>query len=146
MFQTDASWQDIDLSQLMAGMFGDPGLRCYRCFEVAVNCTLFHVDVLLREETDIDCVWSRFIFYDLRNVLQFITDERIKYVRINIQTSMKVSRQYDISSVVEIVEGCDRQGQIFHVCLCVNNDRHTFPNTVLNSEDGGQMKLIWKSD
>jgi hypothetical protein len=144
MFQTDASWQDIGSSQLLAGLFGEPGLRAYRCFEVAVNLPLFHLDVLRFDDSATEGVWSRFILYDLRMALDFMADERMNEVRLSVQTPLMIER-YQIAVVIEIVEGIDRQGKKFHICRCTNNDEHVFPHALTDREELVERRSLWQA-
>jgi hypothetical protein len=113
MFHTYDFWHDEKHEALIGSLFGSPGLRTYRCFEVPINSRIFHIDAVLTGGRN----WRRYIFNDLDDVLLFLHHDAIDEAHISIQSQRVESSDYSIRHVKQILEvresGCEKAVRIF---------------------------------
>ena len=143
MLQTNKSWELKSRGRLLSALYNEPGLRQYPCVEIPVNVCLFHVDVGLGEKHLADQPQFRFIFDELASVLQFAERDDVGDIRLSLQSRRSDSDEYAINSIVEIVEGKDRNGHKIHLYRCRNNISHIDSNTVESERDLSDKRTLW---
>lgn len=122
MFHTYDEWEGGAGSKVIGFLFDQPGLRRYRCFQVPINLQLFHVDVGTGDAEQLD--WSRWIFNDFDEALEFLSREHAIKVRISLQTRRLDCQSYEIVRLREILTVATKDGRTGYIFVGINGGRH----------------------
>lgn len=141
MLQTNKSWEYKSRGQALGVFF--PGIRHYPFVEIPLNRYIFHVDVVLGEKYQNNLPWSRFIFDDVIDVLQFIKRNDVIEIRLSLQSRRCGDAEYAISLIVEIVEAKDRSGHKTYLYRCSNNICHIDSYSVDSENELSDQRTIW---
>lgn len=117
MFHAYESWEDRTKSELLQGLFGQPGLRQFVFVEVPLNNMVFHVDVAPR---DAGGYWRRFIFSKFRDILDFSMQEKVPIANISVQSRRENGQTYSITNLKEVYEITTSQGLQRNLFVCVD--------------------------
>jgi hypothetical protein len=144
MLQTKDSWEFKHRGKMLGALFNEPGLRQYPCVEVPLNIPFFHVEFVFNERHQSDQCWSHFIFDEIHYVLQAIEREDVVNVRISMQSKKFGAEEYDVSSIVEIVEGTDKNGRKAYLFRCSKNIIHIDSHMVESERDLSEKRTVWQ--
>lgn len=144
MLQTNKSWESESRGKLLSTLYNESGLRYYPCVEIPVNVRLFHLDVVMLEKKLNAQPWSRFIFDELAYVLRFIARNDVSVVRISLQSRRYENDEYTIRSIVEILEGKDKNGRKAYLYKCSKNISHIEAHMAESEGDLSEKRTIWQ--
>lgn len=140
MLQTDKSWECFDA---LGAIFNQPGLRTYRCVEVALNIPLFHLDLIFDCVDERGDVWSRLIYNQLTDVLDVIRRSDVKRMVLSIQTP-RLDDGYRFFSVKQIVLAKNSSGDSFYIYIGENQE---YVDTFASMQAGDFLKkdILWEA-
>lgn len=109
-------------------------------FEIGVEDTLFHVDVVLPARYSYDQKFSRYISSDLSSVIDFLTNRHPTESRVTMQSKFVDGEAYTLRRVAQIFASVDQHGCQRFVCRCDDD--------VVISQSGDTIelanaKLLW---
>jgi hypothetical protein len=139
MLQTDESWECFSA---LSAIFNQPGLRSYRFVEVAINIPLFHLDLVLLGDEETGHAWSRFICYQLADVLSVIGRCDVANARISIQTPRK-GDGYTFFSISQVIEGRNQAGDILHLFIGSNGEEYIHALRGEGDADMLDRRILW---
>jgi hypothetical protein len=122
MFHTYDEWEGRGGSKVIGALFEQPGLRRYQCFQVPINLQLFHIDVGTGGDEKLD--WSRWIFSNFDDVLDFLLNEHVTKVRISLQTRRLDDQSYEIIRIREILTVLTKDDRSGYIFVGVNGSRY----------------------
>jgi hypothetical protein len=137
MFEANNSWRCRQFDMLQA-VFPHTEVQRYRLFEISLNVQIFHLDI--RVENNDESYWSRYLFDNFRDVLDFVTLEGVAEHKISIQSARCDSNNYSIRTVDQVFEIINHPGAYFYKCddgMFVPDSMHEFP---LSTRD---LLLVW---
>lgn len=132
--------EDIEGTDVLSALSGQPGLRSYPFVEIPLNTHLFHLDVA---PIDDESMWQRFIFDALENVIEFVAAEKIRGFRIYVQTRRQVGADYQLKRIVEISEGYAINGQSAYIFSCANGSIEIGGFSDLKQSDIVKISILW---
>jgi hypothetical protein len=137
MFEANNSWRCRQFDMLQT-VFPHTEVQRYRLFEISLNVQIFHLDI--RVENNEESYWSRYLFDNFRDVLDFVTLEGVAEHKISIQSARCDSNNYSIRTVDQVFEIINHPGAYFYKCddgMFVPDSMHEFP---LSTRD---LLLVW---
>lgn len=140
MLQTDKSWECFDA---LGAIFNQPGLRTYRCVEVALNIPLFHLDLIFDCADEIGDVWSRHIYSQLADVLDVIRRSDVKRMLLSIQTP-RLDDGYRFFSVQQIILAKNSSGDSFYFYVGENQEYNDAFSS-LQVSDLLEKEILWEA-
>jgi hypothetical protein len=101
------------------------GLRSYGLVEVFLNSRLFHVDFLPKQRTSEGRQWSRFIFAEVNELIDFLDQESHERIKISLQLRRadNADREYRIVPLDAIYQAHDGAGQLAYVLVAKTGQR-----------------------
>lgn len=146
MLQTKESWELKHRGEILGALFNEPGLRHYPCVELPVNVPIFHVEIVFSEQHPHDQCWSHFIFDEVQYVLQAIKRDDVVNVRISMQSKKFGAEEYDVTSIVEIVEAQDKGGREVYLFKSKNNMCYvnSYLQELESDNDVSEKRTVWQ--
>ena len=135
IIQTHEDWEIVNSS---FKIFDPPGTRIYPCIEISINAFLFHVDILTNSNDDDFVPWRRFIAAGLTQAFIIVDDDHVKEFRISLQSRRGDNHEYQISTIIEILEATEPCGQKVLIYICEDGKR------VIDTSMGSEEKELTK--
>ena len=120
MFQTEPSWEIQEGTELLRALAGQPNLRQYKMFEVALNMPIYRLDVVLPEKFSKDQVLRRFRLQSLDDALQFIKDANPVETRLTQETAFEDGEEDRLRLISSVSCGLDEHSREVFLCESLN--------------------------
>lgn len=140
MFYVYKKSEDIEGTEVLGALSGQPGLRSYPFVEIPLNTHLFHLDIA---PIDDESMWQRFIFDAFENVIEFLVAEKIRGFRIYVQTRRQIDTDYQLKRIVEIAEGYAINGESTYIFSCSNGSIEIGGFNDLEQSDIVKISSLW---
>ncbi|MRW88418.1 hypothetical protein GJ699_00270 [Duganella sp. FT80W] len=146
MFQTIESWEIMEGTEILRALAGQPDLRQYRMFEIALNTPTYRLDVVLPEKFSKDQVLRRFRLHSLGDALQFIKEANPVETRLTQETPFEDGEADQLRQITAVSSAFDKHGRNVFICESLSGTFNvSWDSSSYNGPVSNQRK-IWPRD
>lgn len=120
-FEVQKNWEMTN--PIYTALMG-PETRVFPVVELAINCKIFLVDITV-EDQEGAILTRQFIFGSVSDALELMERPGIKHSAISLLSRRcDNDGHYNISDLIEIIEGKDTCGQTSYILFCENGKKY----------------------
>ncbi len=139
-FEVEKNWEMTN--PIFATLLG-PETRVFPVVELALNLKIFLVDITI-EVQEGEALTRRLFFGSISDALGLMEQPEIKHSTISLLSRRcDNDGHYNISDLIEIIEGKDTNGQTSHILFCENGNKYIDSLLTLSENDLTECKKIY---
>ena len=138
IFETREEWESKSpISPLLA----EKGVRHYPFIRVSLNCIIFHVDFIRKNE---EC-WERYMFSSVSDVLKVLGQNDFDKISISLLSRRcdNEDNEYGVSTIKEIIKAKDKNHKTVYMFRCKNDKTYLESHASADIEELTDKKVIY---